>query len=82
MRPRCYPVVVRSVADELRQRDREAVARRSPAERVLLALSLGDEDVATFRHAAQLDELAARRALRRRKQHGRVRSRSAEGFPS
>jgi len=70
---------MRSVADELRQRDRETLARRSPSERVLLALALGDEDVATFRRARGLNEESARREMRRRRQHGRIRSSSAEG---
>ncbi len=58
------------------------LARRSPGERVLLALALGDEDVATFARARGLDEDAARRELGRRRQHGRIRSASASGPPS
>lgn len=68
---------MRSVADDLRQRDRDALARRSPAERVLLALGLGDADVATFRAATGLDDAAARRELSRRRGHGRRPSRAA-----
>ena len=70
---------MRSVADELRQRDREDLAQRSPSERVLLALALGDQDVETFRQAHGVDETSARRELERRRQHGRTPSRCAEG---
>jgi hypothetical protein len=71
---------VRSVVDDLRRRDREAVARLSPAERLRLALALGDDDLAIFRRARGLDEATARRELQRRKRHGRAPSRSVEGL--
>jgi hypothetical protein len=62
------------VADALRAETRAAAARRTPAERVALALKLGDVDVRTFAHARGLTEDEARRQLARQRQRGRVPS--------
>lgn len=71
---------MRSVADELRDEDRAALAAMTPAERVALALALGDRDLETFRlaHAPPLEVDEARRILERRRQAGRRRSRCLE----
>jgi hypothetical protein len=68
---------MRSVADVLRQEDREALAALGPGERVALALALGARDLETFR-LARTPPLApddADRLLRRRRQRGRRPSR-------
>jgi hypothetical protein len=64
---------MRSVADRLRLEDREAVLRLSPAERVALALSLGERDLDAFgaSHRPPLPREEARRILERRRQAGR-----------
>ncbi len=64
---------MRSVADDLRREDARALAALSAAERVALALRLGDDDLETFRAANGLDREGALRALRRARQSGRVR---------
>ncbi len=63
---------MKSVADRHRKDDAAALAILSPAERVALALDLGDQDREIFRNAAGLSEEAALRELRRRRQTGRV----------
>lgn len=64
---------MRSVADRLRQEDREAVLRLAPAERVALALALGERDLEAFRVARRppLSRSEAIRTLERRRQAGR-----------
>jgi len=62
---------MRSVADELRQRTREATEGLSPAERVDLALRLGDEDLELFCRAQNVDRVEALRRLRTQRQKGR-----------
>jgi hypothetical protein len=62
---------MRSVADDLRQRDREAVLALSPEERIDLALRLGDEDLELFCRIQGLDRREAIRVLQRRRQAGR-----------
>lgn len=71
---------MQSVADELRNEDRARLAAMSPAERVALALALGDRDLETFRlaHVPPLSRDEARRVLERRRQAGRRRSRCIE----
>jgi hypothetical protein len=66
-----------SVADELRQEQRAAMLRLSPAERIRLALELGARDLALFMEASGLDREAALRELRRRRAAGRRPSKSA-----
>ena len=64
---------MRSVADRLRLEDRDAILRLSPAERVALALSLGERDLEAFRSAQHptLSRSEAIRVLERRRQAGR-----------
>jgi len=66
---------MRSVADDLRRRDREAVLKLSPEERIALALRLGDEDLELFCRTQGLDRSEAIRILQRRRQAGRRYSR-------
>lgn len=65
---------MRSVADELRERDRAAIGRLSPQERIELALQLGDEDLAAFCQAQGVDRETGLRILQRRRQAGRTPS--------
>jgi len=67
---------MRSVADDLRDDSARAVARLSVAERIALALRLGDEDVALYRRAHGVSEADARRALARVRAVGRLPSRA------
>lgn len=71
---------MRSVADLLRAEDRAAVAALSPAERVALALALGERDLQAFRlaHQPPLDRGEAAHRLQRRRQVGRRPSRCLE----
>jgi hypothetical protein len=64
---------MRSVADALRRQDREELLRLSPAERVRLALALGERDLEAFRaaHSPALSRHEAARRLDRRRQLGR-----------
>lgn len=67
---------MRSLADGLRSELSATVARLSIPERIELALRLGDEDVARYQSAHNVDEATARRALRRARAVGRLASRS------
>jgi hypothetical protein len=65
---------MRSVADDLKRRDREAVLKLSPDERVELALRLGEEDLDSFCRAQGVDIETGRRLSRssgRQKSHTR-----------
>jgi hypothetical protein len=66
---------MRSVADELRERDREAVLKLAPEERIELALRLGDDDLELFCRFQGLERREAIRLLQRRRQAGRRYSR-------
>jgi len=68
---------MRSVADDLRAEDRNAVLALSPDERVRLALALGERDLQAFRlaHDPPLARDAAIRRLERQRQAGRRPSR-------
>jgi hypothetical protein len=66
---------VRSIADELRERDREALAALTAAERVALALALGERDLQTCALARGIGAERARRVLRRNRCLGRRPSR-------
>jgi hypothetical protein len=66
---------VRSVADELRREDEQAIAALTVAERVQLALRLGEESLAIYMAAQGVDGDTALRDLRKRNQIGRRRSR-------
>lgn len=61
-----------SVADTIRRERAAAEAAMSPAERVELALRLGDHDREIFRRAQGMSDEEALRELRRRRQLGRV----------
>jgi hypothetical protein len=65
---------MRSVADELRDRSRREVEQMSPAERVALALRLGERDLDLFSRAQGLTREEARRQLRAQRQKGRTPS--------
>jgi len=67
---------MRSVADDLRLETARAVARLTPAERIALALRLGDDDVAAYSAAHGCADTDARAALRRARAIGRIPSRS------
>lgn len=62
---------MRSVADLLKTKDRQAVLALSVDERIELALRLGDEDLALFCAAQGLTPEEGRRELQRRRQAGR-----------
>ena len=66
---------MKSVADRLRAEDRQRLLRLSPAERVALALALGERDLETYRRARGLSRRDAQRLLERQRQHGRRPSR-------
>ncbi|RMF24108.1 MAG: hypothetical protein D6760_04060 [Deltaproteobacteria bacterium] len=66
---------MRSVADDLRKEDREAVAALSPAERIRLALRLGEESLAIYMACHAVDRETALAHFRRRMQAGRRSSR-------
>ena len=69
-----YTGAMRSVADLLRQADREAVAELSPEARIALALELGDADLETLQHARGIDRAEAVRVFQRQRQAGRTLS--------
>jgi hypothetical protein len=69
-----------SVADQTAHEERARGAALSPAERVALALELGERDLAAYAHAHGLSPVAARRALERRRQAGRRRSSRLEAL--
>ncbi len=66
-----YTPGMRSVADEFREKDREAVLKLSVKERIELALQLGDEDLDLYCRTQGLDRETAIRLLQRRRQAGR-----------
>ena len=59
---------MKSVASVLRKRTAAEIRRMSPAERVELAFSLGDEAIESFRATRGLDRQTAIRLLERRRQ--------------
>jgi hypothetical protein len=63
---------MRSISDNFREDDRRAQAEMTAAERVELALELGDQDLEIFRQAHGLTTKEARHELRRRRQLGRT----------
>ena len=64
-------VMARSVADSLRAETRDRFAALPPAERVELALALGDDDVAMLMAAQGLNRSQAIDRIRRSRQEGR-----------
>ena len=73
---------MRSVADGLRREEREALLALSPAERVAIALALGERDLELFRQGsgARLAPKEARRILERQRQAGRRRCACVEAM--
>ena len=67
-----------SVADDLRREQAERFARMTPAERVALGEKLGEEGLAAFMSANDLDREAALKAIRRSRRVGRRPSNSAD----
>ena len=65
---------MRSVADYLRRQTQAHVLTLSPAARIALALSLGDDDLDLFARTSGLDRDEARRRLRAQRQIGRAPS--------
>lgn len=63
---------MRSVADEVRERDRRDVARLSVDERIALALRLGELDLELYCGSRGLDRGSGLRRLRQQRQQGRV----------
>jgi hypothetical protein len=72
--------MMRSVIDEFRKRDLEILAVLTVAERVSLALSLGERDIETYARANGITAQAARRALQKSRTLGRRASRSADSI--
>jgi hypothetical protein len=62
---------MRSVADDLREESRAEVRAMTPAERVALALELGERDLELYCQANGLTREEAMRLLDRRRQLGR-----------
>jgi hypothetical protein len=69
---------MKSVADRLRRQTVASVLRLSAANRIDLALRLGDEDAARLAAARGISEAEARRLIRASRQIGRSRSSAAE----
>jgi hypothetical protein len=65
---------MRSVADDLRLETVRAVAKMPVADRISLALRLGDDDVALYRAAHGVSEANARATLARARAIGRLPS--------
>ena len=68
-----------SVADQLRARTRAQVLALPVRDRIALALSLGDADLALFVRASGLDVMTALARLRASRRHGRTPSACAGG---
>jgi hypothetical protein len=66
---------MRSVADELRERDREAAANLPLEERLRRIFALGEIGLEAFQKAQGVDRRTAIRLLQRRRQAGRRPSR-------
>ena len=67
---------MKSVADDLRRETLQTAARMTAAERVALALRLGEDDMALCRASQGLSADAARTSVRRTRAAGRIPSRS------
>ena len=66
-----------SVADQLRRDTADRVGRLSVAERIALALAIGDDDLALYMQASGKNRESALRDLRAQRARGRTPSRSA-----
>ncbi len=64
-----------SVADELREVERQELSRMTVSERLALALRLGDDDLELFARARNIDRESGNALLRRGRQNGRRPSR-------
>lgn len=62
------------VAEEVRRAQREEVLRMTPAERLALAVRLGEEGLADFMSASGLSREEAIVRIRRQRQDGRRKS--------
>jgi hypothetical protein len=69
-----YTSAVPSVGDDLRTRTHRRVLEMAVAERIALALSLGDQDLALFVAASGLSAEEAKQRLRTQRQRGRTPS--------
>lgn len=69
-----YTGFMRSVADALREDTRQQTAKLPPAERIALALRMGDADVAALCEAQGISVAAARTAIARSRRLGRQAS--------
>jgi len=69
-----------TVAERMRQEDRERLQRMTPAERVAEALALGRAAVEAYAHAHGVEVAEARRRLERAGQAGRRPSKVMQGI--
>jgi hypothetical protein len=69
---------MRSVADRLRDEDRQRMLAMTPAERLELSLRLGERDLTLYCAAHGVSRADARLQLQRNRQKGRNPSRAAE----
>jgi hypothetical protein len=63
------------LADQLKQEQRDRFARMTPAERVALTVRLGEEGLAEYMSANNLDRASAVAAIKRSRRLGRRPSR-------
>lgn len=70
-----YTSPMTSVADELREAQRQELRRMTVSERLALALRLGDDDLELFAKARNIDRESGSALLRRGRQNGRRPSR-------
>lgn len=71
---------MRSIADDLRAESRRDDTGRTPAERIELALRLGEEDVALLSAARGVPLEEAARRIARSRQTGRISSIAGDPF--
>jgi hypothetical protein len=69
---------MRSVADRLREEQREELRRMSVSERVALAFRLGEDDVSLLAAAQRIDRSTAAKIFRRNRSRSRRPSRCLE----
>jgi hypothetical protein len=67
------------LAEQLKQEQRERFAAMTPAERVAMSQRLGDEWLASYMAAHNVDRSSAMNVLRRSHRAGRRPSRSMDG---
>ena len=66
------------VNEDLRREQRERIGKMTPAERIALAERLGEEGLAAFMSAHDMDRATALKAIRRSRRVGRRPSVSAD----